>query len=228
MCEKNSIIDDDFVDFRNNLSNFVSKIFNIFNNMENLRAEFLYHDKGQVGEIYNKKLFLSIYFPKKNFDSVKQWFDKNNFKNYILSTTNDIGESSLKIPVTSVIDKIIEDEIRIMRIDCEEKAQPFFDGKENELISAYEDECLENDPYYLGVKFISYNGEYPNYCNGIVTLEIEGIEYSFNLSELLGTKSYYIKGINPDAFPENIRRYYHEIIRVMKDNLQYTCCGGCH
>ena len=65
MCEKNSIVDDDFVDFRNNLSNFVSKIFNIFNNMENLRAEFLYHDKGQVGEIYNKKLFLSIYFPKK-------------------------------------------------------------------------------------------------------------------------------------------------------------------
>ena len=29
------------------------------------------------------------------------------------------------------------------------------------------------------VKFISYDGEYPNLCGGVLTLEIEGKEYKF-------------------------------------------------
>ena len=29
------------------------------------------------------------------------------------------------------------------------------------------------------VKFISYTGEYPNLCSGTLTLEIDGIEYTF-------------------------------------------------
>jgi hypothetical protein len=29
------------------------------------------------------------------------------------------------------------------------------------------------------VKFISYTGEYPNLCRGVLTLEIDGIQYKF-------------------------------------------------
>ena len=29
------------------------------------------------------------------------------------------------------------------------------------------------------VKFISYTGEYPNLCKGVLTLEIDGVEYTF-------------------------------------------------
>ena len=29
------------------------------------------------------------------------------------------------------------------------------------------------------VKFISYTGEYPNLCSGVLTLEIDGKEYKF-------------------------------------------------
>lgn len=29
------------------------------------------------------------------------------------------------------------------------------------------------------VKFISYDGEYPNLCNGVLTLQIDGVEYKF-------------------------------------------------
>ena len=31
------------------------------------------------------------------------------------------------------------------------------------------------------VKFISYTGEYPNLCSGVLTLEIDGKEYKFTL-----------------------------------------------
>jgi hypothetical protein len=29
------------------------------------------------------------------------------------------------------------------------------------------------------VKFISYTGEYPNLCSGVLTLEIDGVQYKF-------------------------------------------------
>jgi len=29
------------------------------------------------------------------------------------------------------------------------------------------------------VKFISYDGEYPNLCSGVLTLEIDGVQYKF-------------------------------------------------
>lgn len=228
MCESNSVIDDDFNDFRNNLSNFVSKIFDIFQNMNSVRAEFLFHDKGQVGEIYNKKLYLCVYFPKKNFQKVKQWFDKTSYQEWSILSSNKIGESVFKIPVLSIIDKLQQDEIRELRMDCEEKAKPFLEGRENEILSDYEEKCLTEDEYYLGVRFISYDGEYPNYCKGNLVLEIEGVQYCFRLFDLLSDGRYYIQGIKPEVFPENIRRYYHEIIRVMKNNLAYTCCGGCN
>lgn len=227
-CDENSILDDEYSDFRNNLKNFVSKIFWIFQDINFIRAEFLFHDNGEPLGIYDKRLCLCVYFPHKRFATVEKWFDDSDFTDYIIYDSNEMGESILKIPVTSIIYKLTQDEIRSLREDCEEKAKPFLEGKENEILSEYEEKCLEEDEYYLGVRFISYDGKFPNYCKGTVRLEIEGVEYCFILSNLLSGDSYYIKGIKPEAFPINIRRYYHEIIRVMVKNLNYGCCGGCN
>lgn len=54
------------------------------------------------------------------------------------------------------------------------------------------------------VKFISYTGEYPNLCSGVLTLEIDGVQYKFghsyeNCHYDEDTKSW----INDDEDPNN-------------------------
>ena len=63
---------------------------------------------------------------------------------------------------------------------------------------------------------------------GTICLEIEGIPYEFRLFDLQKDKfTYNLSSIKPEAFDENIRRYYHEIMRIIRKNLRSTCCGGC-
>ena len=38
---------------------------------------------------------------------------------------------------------------------------------------------LKNRNISNRVKFISYTGEYPNLCSGVLTLEIDGVQYKF-------------------------------------------------
>ena len=96
------------------------------------------------------------------------------------------------------------------------------------------------------VKFVSYTGEYPNLCSGILTLEIDGIEYTFG-SEYNRPKPdfkrfWYSGGgitddynstieeeweVDVDDLPEQFRKYAAEIDRVFNDNVEWGCCGGC-
>ena len=95
------------------------------------------------------------------------------------------------------------------------------------------------------VKFVSYTGSYPNLCNGILTLEIDGIEYTFGnswkkpKSDFDGfwcsggglTRDYetYCEEwkINIDWLPEQFREYAEEIDDVFNRNVRWGCCGGC-
>lgn len=107
------------------------------------------------------------------------------------------------------------------------------------------------------VKFISYTGKYPNLCSGVLTLAIDGIEYSFGHDYAnydYGTHSYndnnfddfWTTGedcgftddwddycherewkINVHELPEQFRQYAAEIDEVFNDNVEYGCCGGC-
>ena len=100
------------------------------------------------------------------------------------------------------------------------------------------------------VKFISYTGEYPCLCSGILTLEIDGIEYTFGNS-LLNKEKYDFKRfwssggdvtadedwnfevgtgewiIDVKDIPEQFRKYAEEIDKVFNENVEYGCCGGC-
>lgn len=100
------------------------------------------------------------------------------------------------------------------------------------------------------VKFISYDGEYPNLCSGILTLEIDGKVVTFG-NTFKGTDycafwrsggccgfrggNYSDSYIETDEwqfddveyFPEECLEYYDEIKRLFNSNVPYGCCGGC-
>lgn len=91
------------------------------------------------------------------------------------------------------------------------------------------------------VEFISYTGEYPCLCSGILTLKIDGKKVRFGY----GTPNtpFWISGgglspnyvgayqgewkINVDRIPEEYHKYASEIDEVFNDNVPWGCCGGC-
>ena len=107
----------------------------------------------------------------------------------------------------------------------------------------------KNDNMNSHVKFISYTGEYPNLCNGILTLEIDGAIYTFGLSwkeSKPDFKRFWCSGgnviadkhwnfdvkqnewvIDVNELPEQFRKYATEIDEVFNENIDWGCCGGC-
>ena len=98
------------------------------------------------------------------------------------------------------------------------------------------------------VKFVSYDGKWPNLCSGKLVLEIDGEKISFGhhyFSEKDDSKysSFWCSGggINPnyegtysgewiidvEKLPEQYRKYAKEIDRVFNENVDWGCCGGC-
>lgn len=95
------------------------------------------------------------------------------------------------------------------------------------------------------VKFISYSGQYPNLCNGTLTLEIDGIQYKFcscGYDNKTSFPRFWSSGgsVSPDclttvaewevyytAIPEQFKKYALIIDRVFNENVEYGCCGGC-
>jgi len=105
------------------------------------------------------------------------------------------------------------------------------------------------------IKFISYTGEYPNLCSGVLTLEINGVEYRFGHDYLKSDswkndgnhQAFWRSGgscgfigdfedcyvnegswiIDVDELPDELKQYAHEIDEVFNDNVDYGCCGGC-
>lgn len=99
------------------------------------------------------------------------------------------------------------------------------------------------------VRFVNYTGKYPNLCNGVLTLEIDGIEYtfgSFYKKSKPDFDSFWRSGgkviadedwdfdikcdeweIDVGELPEQFRKYAQEIDEVFNDNVEFGCCGGC-
>jgi hypothetical protein len=88
------------------------------------------------------------------------------------------------------------------------------------------------------VKFISYDGAYPNLCSGTLVLAIEGKEYKFPRSclssggsvsftddweEIVTSGPWEITDF-PVDFPEYAKK---EAVAVVNQNIEYGCCGGC-
>lgn len=110
------------------------------------------------------------------------------------------------------------------------------------------------DNHEGNVRFISYDGGWPNLCSGTLVLEIHEKEYKFGnnykwneeLGEYTEVDGFYEKfwssgggfnrnwcaykgewQIDVSKLPEEIQKYAAEIDSVFNNNVPHGCCGGC-
>jgi hypothetical protein len=102
----------------------------------------------------------------------------------------------------------------------------------------------------MEIKFISYTGQYPTLCSGLLTLEIDGVQKTFGYSYESCTKADYEKfwysggrvgfkrngnsyidkdewQLNDRYLPDDLKPYGEQLIKVFNDNVRHGCCGGC-
>lgn len=86
------------------------------------------------------------------------------------------------------------------------------------------------------IKFISYDGEYPNLCSGVLVLEIDGKTVEFPPFSLeSGGGANWREGavwdgpwdIDSDQIPDEYKHRKDEILEVVNANVEWGCCGGC-
>lgn len=104
------------------------------------------------------------------------------------------------------------------------------------------------------IEFVSYDGEYPNLCRGVLTLLIDGKEYRFG-HDYCKFESYKTDGnyesfwssggccgfdddwnemvmdgewrIDKEELPDGLKEYSEEIGEIFNANVPWGCCGGC-
>ena len=97
------------------------------------------------------------------------------------------------------------------------------------------------------VKFISYDGEYPNLCSGTLVVEIDGKRTSFGWHNA-DYPEFWVSGgsvsfdedwsetvdrgewelcFDEKNYPPEIAAAMPELIRVFNENVREGCCGGC-
>lgn len=105
---------------------------------------------------------------------------------------------------------------------------------------------LINNSVVEHVRFISYDGEYPNLCRGTLIIEVDGREYKFSpykkSADDDSLRSFWCSGggldtnyhpftkeweIDVSKLPLELQMYADEIDRVFNERVSYGCCGGC-
>lgn len=110
----------------------------------------------------------------------------------------------------------------------------------------------------MNIKFVDYDGRFPNLCRGILTLNIDGKNYTFgsqymnsdidfpkfwcsggsvsfdsNWTESVTSGDWELSLFFADSgeiekaksmFGENC---FEEFLKVMNENVEHGCCGGC-
>lgn len=87
------------------------------------------------------------------------------------------------------------------------------------------------------VEFVSYDGKYPCLCMGTLTIRVDGKTYRFNYAMVSGGHicrdedwNMWTEGgdweVNLYEHPE-LEPYKEEITRVVNENVEQGCCGGC-
>lgn len=96
------------------------------------------------------------------------------------------------------------------------------------------------------VEFVSYTGDWPNTCSGVLTLKIDGKEYKFGHKkykddnydqfwqsggyiDLYSDEMVHVREwrVNVCCIPKEFRKYATEIDYVFNQNVPWGCCGGC-
>lgn len=98
------------------------------------------------------------------------------------------------------------------------------------------------------IKFLNYDGKYPNLCSGVLTLEIDGKTVTFGSGNECDYDRFWISGgccgfksstnetyletdewqfDDDEYFPDEYLDYYTEIKKLFNQNVEFGCCGGC-
>lgn len=88
------------------------------------------------------------------------------------------------------------------------------------------------------IKFIDYTGKYPSLCFGHLIIEFNGERMDLG-SILISHGSIHnpdtgdyeaMEGdwdISEESLPEKLRPFCEDIVRLVNDNVEHGCCGGC-
>lgn len=96
----------------------------------------------------------------------------------------------------------------------------------------------------MKIEFVSYTGKWPCLCLGVLTLRIDGKEYTFGYEDgcdyskfwasggccgIVDGESEVIEGRwwCSDNLPTFLKDYEEEIMDLFNENVDYGCCGGC-
>ena len=88
------------------------------------------------------------------------------------------------------------------------------------------------------IEFVSYDGRYPNYCSGCLTIKVDGKEYKLESILCSGGRVWFGENweehvesgpwtIFTHYLPEELRPRSLEIEEVVNANVHPGCCGGC-
>lgn len=99
------------------------------------------------------------------------------------------------------------------------------------------------------IKFISYDGEYPNLCSGTLTLDIDGevVTFGYKYDKVNYPQFWHSGGscgflgcdydetycnneeweLDEAALPAKYKNIGKELIQVFNNNVRWGCCGGC-
>ena len=102
------------------------------------------------------------------------------------------------------------------------------------------------------IEFVSYSGEYPNLCSGILTVKIDGVEHTFGGYGPFEDEHHYPKfwtsggsvwfdedwndycsqgpwELNAERgeYPPEIYDLLPKVLEVMNEHVPEGCCGGC-
>jgi len=88
------------------------------------------------------------------------------------------------------------------------------------------------------LKFVSYNGKYPNLCSGQLIMELDGnkiifpkycllsegsVSFTDNWDEVVTQGAWSITSF-PKYFPEELKQEAKDLVN---ENIEFGCCGGC-
>lgn len=211
------------------LEEHIKALFPIFNEIPYYSVFFSYQngDAFSFGGILDRELTLNIEFSKKYAEDVQSWFYHSIYNKYdiiVMSISN--SNRCVIFKVMDIINDIGQEQIKDLHKQLAEESYSFL-HTDSEDINRYIAECTDDDPYYLGVRFIEYTGKFPIYCDGDVILEIEGEKVVLSAYDVWGGFGFDNNKILENCDLKWYERYRNEIIRVIKENVETICCGGC-
>ena len=109
------------------------------------------------------------------------------------------------------------------------------------LCLKYEEDYLEADiaDYPPKIEFIKYTGKWPTLCSGELYFKVNGKEYKIKglvpggevgFKGGYGGESYIKKGpwrLHNHDFPKELKPYKRLITKMVNENVEQGCCGGC-